>query len=61
MEVNACRKDQPFEIIPKYSAGNRHNSMTDGDSRDGGNEVPMDTDGNGSQLVSIILSILSIL
>ncbi|XP_021962373.1 E3 ubiquitin-protein ligase HUWE1 isoform X3 [Folsomia candida] len=53
MEVNACRNDQPFEIVARHSFSNPQSSSSmseiGGAGREDNADVPMDTDVSGSQ------------
>jgi hypothetical protein len=49
MEINACRKDQPFEIVPRKLEG--QGASSGDEEREDTMEVPMDTDVSGSQTV----------
>lgn len=59
MEVNSCRKDQPFEIVPSNSFstshGNSNTGVSEADLTDDTVEIPMETDASGSQTVCLNL------
>lgn len=55
MEVNACKKDQPFEIHSNPTSTSTSGS-DGGTGREENAEVPMETDVGGSQTVSVTLA-----